>query len=278
MKIPVLLLLAGAAQALASTAPEEKVVYHLRESLGLPKAVPMDLGEPKPSGLPGLKVATLSIGSGEQAQQRELYLSEDGRHYFFSDKLDVEVDPDSDRSSKIRLEGVSAKGPKDAPVTVVEFSDFQCPYCRNAHLQLSESLKEFEGKVRLVFKHFPLERIHPWAQPASVAAACAGRQGDAAFWTVADGFFADQQKISKETLKAKALELAAQANLDKSKFETCFDKAETAELVRRDVADGDSLGVGSTPSFFINGHPIRGYSSFEPFRELIKEMLEGKHR
>lgn len=264
----------------ATAAPlpaKDALVLHIRETFGVPAQVPLELGDLKPSGIPGLDMASLTIGAGDQAQKQTVYVSKDGRHYFMSEAQDLKVDPDAVRREKIKLDGAPSRGPEDAPIQLVEFSDFECPYCRQAQLSLEKELEAYKGKVRLVFKTFPLERIHPWAKTAAVAALCAARQKPEAFWTLGDAYFEGQKDITPDNVRAKSLELAAKAKLDSGAFATCIDKAETADIVAANIEEGEKAGVGSTPSFFVNGHPIRGYSSFEPFKELIDEMLAGTH-
>jgi protein-disulfide isomerase len=194
-----------------------------------------------------------------------------------AESQDLKVDPDTSRREKISLDGAMSRGPKNAPVTIVEYSDFECPYCGKAQPDLEKSLEPYKDKVRLVFKTFPLERIHPWAKNAAIGARCAARQKPETFWTFADGYFAAQKDISPQTIKSKSMELAGKAGLDAKAFESCYDKAETASEIQADIDEGEKVGVNSTPSFYVNGHPIRGYSNFEPFKELIDSMLAGKH-
>jgi protein-disulfide isomerase len=261
----------------ASLPPKQQIVTHIRESFGVPPQVPLDLSDPKPSGVSGMDSATLTIGAGEQSQKQPVYFSKDGRHYFMAEAQDLKVQPDASRRAKISLEGAMSKGPKDAPVTIVEYSDFECPYCGKAQPDLEKSLEPYKDKVRLVFKTFPLEHMHPWAKNAAIGARCAARQKPEAFWTFADGYFAAQKDITAQNVRAKSLELAGKAGLDAKAFEACYDKAETAAEIQADEEEGEKVGVNSTPTFYINGHPIRGYSSFEPFKQLIDEMLAGKH-
>lgn len=266
----------GQAKRLPSKA---EIITHIREVYAMPSKVPMSLGKIQPSDLPALRKATLTIGQGEKAQRQTVYFSRDGQHYFLGEPRNMKVPPDKDRRSKIQLKGAPSMGPKDAPVTIVEYSDFQCSYCRRAHLALKDrlSLPKYENKVRVVFKHFPLSHIHPWAEPAAVAAACAAHQRPEAFWTFADAFFENQKEITKDKLRDKAMELADEAKLKKPEFIKCYDKQETLGGIQLDKKEGNRVGVASTPYFFINGHPVRGFGKFERLQALIDEMLAGKH-
>jgi protein-disulfide isomerase/uncharacterized membrane protein len=152
------------------------------------------------------------------------------------------------------------KGASDAPVTIVEFSDFQCPACGQAFLDLHDLVRR-RHDVRLVFRHFPLDQrcndqvehgVHPMACLAACAAECAGQQGK--FWEYHDLLFEDQAGLARDTLFGFARELG----LDIPRFRTCLDDPATLALVRGDVRDGSALGVRSTPTIFINGRRIEG--------------------
>jgi len=138
------------------------------------------------------------------------------------------------------------KGPKNAKVTVVEFSDFECPYCARANKQVTKVLKKYKGKVRVVFKHFPLG-FHKKARLASEYACCADKQGK--FWELHDKIFDNQKNIAEKDLKkyAKALKL------DMGKMSKCLAANKCKDKIRRDKALGEKVGVSGTPAFFING-------------------------
>lgn len=149
------------------------------------------------------------------------------------------------------------KGPADAKVVIVEFSDFECPACRYAEPIVRGLLKLHDGKVRLVFKHFPLERMHRWARPAALAAECAGRQGK--FWELHDRLYDEQEAWAKETDALKTWEkYAKDAKLDLPAWKACLEEPAVNEAVDRDQRHGLDAWVGSTPTFFINGKRFVG--------------------
>jgi predicted DsbA family dithiol-disulfide isomerase len=163
-----------------------------------------------------------------------------------------------------------SRGPADAPVTIVEFSDYQCPFCRRAEPTVEEVLKQYEGKVRFVYRHFPLDRIHPQARGASEAAACADQQGK--FWEYHAGLFADNAQLDRPGLDA----LAGKTGLDTAAFKACMDDGKTKELVQKDLEAGTAAGVSGTPAFFINGIPLRGALPAAEFQRVIDEELAAK--
>ncbi|RJS19262.1 hypothetical protein DRW03_23170 [Corallococcus sp. H22C18031201] len=162
-----------------------------------------------------------------------------------------------------------AKGPANAPVTIVEFSDFQCPFCSRAIATVDEVTKTYGDKVHLVFRNFPLD-FHKDAQKAAEAAQCANDQGK--FWEMHDKLFASQQQgLGVDNLKKYAAEL----KLDTAKFDKCLDSGEKAAVVKADQADGAKVGVNGTPAFFINGIMLSGAQPFDEFKSIIDAELAG---
>ena len=162
-----------------------------------------------------------------------------------------------------------SRGPDNATVTIVEFSDFQCPYCGRVVPTVEKLMKDYDGKVRLVFRHFPLS-FHPFAAKAAEAGACAADQGK--FWQMHDKMFGNQQKLAVDDLKAFAKDIG----LDQGKFDKCLDSGEKAPLVSADEKDGEQAGVSGTPAFFINGIFINGAVPYEQFKETVDRELKRK--
>ena len=163
-----------------------------------------------------------------------------------------------------------ARGPADAPITIIEFSDYQCPFCRRAEPTVQQVLAEYEGKVRFVFRHFPLDRIHPQARGASEAAACAAEQGK--FWEYHAELFVEGVQLDRAGLDA----VAAKTGLDPAAFKDCVDTRKTQALVEADLKAGEAAGVSGTPAFFINGIPLRGALPLDDFKKVIDEELAEK--
>jgi protein-disulfide isomerase len=159
-------------------------------------------------------------------------------------------------------EGIApATGPKQAQVTIVEFSDFQCPYCRQAQGTLKQIVQTYKNEVRLVFKHLPLE-IHGDAFSSAQAAFCAGEQD--LFWQYHDALF------TSEVLSAEALQkIASHLGLNMPKFKLCLTSEVSRDAVLKDVRDAQRFGIASTPTFIINGRLFRGALSFEDFKTAI---------
>jgi protein-disulfide isomerase len=206
-----------------------------------------------------------------------LFLSSDLR--FLTDKLyDTTVDPvkeerqDADRLTAAFTAGtVPVLGSSAAPVTIVEFSDFQCPYCRRFEQIQKEVLAAESGQVRVVFHYLPLS-MHPWARPAALGAACAMLQSNEAFWLVHDKLFENQAAISPENVTSKILEFAVQSKLlDLKAFKTCMDNEMSLGLVLRDTNLASSNQITGTPTLFINGRRIQGVKDSADLTRLIAE-------
>ena len=160
-----------------------------------------------------------------------------------------------------------AVGSASAPVTIVEFSDFQCPFCQRVAPTLKQVQKAYGDKVRVVWKDFPLTQIHPEAFKAGEAAHCAGEQGK--FWEYHDRLFANQQALQPDRLK----QYAADSGLDTAKFNACVDTAKYGDRVREGVTQGSRLGVNSTPTLYVNGRMLSGAQPYEAIAAVIDEEL-----
>jgi protein-disulfide isomerase len=158
-------------------------------------------------------------------------------------------------------------GNPDAPVTIVEFSDFQCPYSRKATATLRELLQKYKDRVRLAFRDFPLTQTHPRAQRAAEAARCATQQGQ--FWAYHDLLFASPDKLSDEDLNQHARTLA----LDVTQFDTCLRDGKFKAQVEEDLREGMQAGVSGTPGFFINGIFLSGSQPLVTFERIIDDEL-----
>ena len=161
-----------------------------------------------------------------------------------------------------------ALGNTSAAVTLVEFSDFQCPFCARVMPTLKRVREAYGDRVRIVWKDFPLTSIHPQAFKAAEAGQCAREQGK--FWEYHDRLFANQQALEPESLK----KYAADAGLDATTFNACLDTAKYGERVQEQMGVGTGLGVGSTPTVFINGRLVSGAQPYEVFTTIIDEELE----
>jgi protein-disulfide isomerase len=209
-----------------------------------------------------------------------LYLSPDQR-FVMPQVFDMSKDPveaekekaDAVMASLAENKGVSM-GPSDAPVTIVEFSDFECPYCRNFSEILAQVLPKEKNKVRLVFHHMPLSN-HPWARVASEGAACAQFQSADAFWMIHDRLFAHQQELTVNNIKSSLISYGKDSTLiDVEKFQACLDNQMSLGLVFRDMDLASVNHVDATPTVFVNGHAMKGVRNADELRGVIDEAAK----
>ncbi len=208
------------------------------------------------------------------AGQIKTYLMEkrksEAREQFFKGlkekyKVDIKLEP---LRTEVAATGPSA-GPANAPVTIVEFSDFQCPFCSRMIPTLDQIKAKYGDKIRLVFRQFPLD-FHPHAQKAAEASLCAHEQGK--FWELHDAMFKNQQQLAPENLKSKAAELGMNAG----QFNSCLDSGKYAAQVATDRTQGTAAGVSGTPAIFINGRFISGAVPIEQITPVIDDELRRK--
>lgn len=172
------------------------------------------------------------------------------------------------------------RGSGDAPVTIVEFSDFQCPYCARATDTMHKLVAKHAEDVRLVYVQFPLESIHPWARGASIASLCAANQSSDAFWTLHDKYFEDQPQLNAENLIEKSTAYLADSGINMDQWNACSTDQDTEEykaassMVDASLQLGIKHGVNSTPVFFVNGQLVSGAQPLETFEAAIEAAIE----
>lgn len=196
----------------------------------------------------------------KQAERRNAFINE------LAARSSVKVLLEPPRLDVPVPEGAFAKGPATAPVTIVEFSDYQCPFCRRAHPTVEQLLADYGDKIRFVYRDYPLN-FHPRAVPASVAARCAADQGK--FWEYHNNLMVNQGDLSDTDLSKRAADLG----LDEAEFATCTTEKRHEDAIQASFEDGAALGVTGTPAFFINGRAIVGARPVADFKQVIDDEL-----
>jgi protein-disulfide isomerase len=236
---------------------QKKVENYLRELYAFGPDVKLVVSTPKDTGIPGLAETTVDLTMGETHDSAKMYVSKDGKYLLRGEMADLSKDPLADTRAKIELQNAPALGSPTAPVTIVEFADFECPVCRQLHDVMRGLLPNYP-QVRLIFKDYPIEQIHPWAKTAALAGRCAYQQDPKAFWKMYDSLYDNQDVISAENAWTKMVDYAGQAGLDQNAFKACLASPEAAAAVDANVANGKALEVSSTPTLFVNGRRIVG--------------------
>jgi protein-disulfide isomerase len=253
---------------------EQRIPAYFQRAASLPPSVIATVKDVESSPVPGLLSATLELTQGTQSQEYPITVSRDGRYLIQGRIIDLTSDPYVENMEKIALDGQPMRGNPDASVTIVEYSDFQCPFCAKAYETLEKQLLvEYGDRVRLVYKNFPLTSVHPWAQAAAVATVCGRQQSPEAFWKLYDYFFQNQASLTPQNLAEKAQAVARAAGLDVARFDACMADPATLEAVEAEEKEAAALGVRSTPTFFVNGRRLEGAQPYETFKEAVEAAL-----
>lgn len=223
-------------------------------------AVTYKIDDPTPSKqLPGFLDVKVHLMFDGGSRDELYYVSKDGQVIISGDVYHLNQNPFQANMEKLTTKDQPTFGPADAPVTIVEFADLECPDCRMEAPLLRRNIPEtFSGKVRVFFKDFPLESIHPWARAAAIAGRCVYRQSPEAFWKFYDWDYENQQEIDGDNLKSKVTAWAGQNGLDAAKLGSCIETKATEPEVNRSIEEGQALGLRGTPTLFINGRKIGG--------------------
>jgi len=236
---------------------ESRVEKYLRNLYAWGPSYDVKVGPSKPSPIPDLLEVPVTVSMGGQSDTAVVYVSKTGNFLIRGELADMSVDPFADIRSKLHVGMSPSMGPENAKVTLYEFADFECPSCRQLDLVLRELLPR-HPEVRLVFKHYPLTEIHPWAMTAAIASQCAFQQSPAAFWKIHDAIFDAQEVISPSNVWDKLLDLATQIGLDTPAYKACMANPETANQVKSTIEEGHALTITATPTTFVNTRRVVG--------------------
>jgi len=219
------------------------------------------IDDPKPSkDLPGFSEVAVHLSfEGGSTKDELYYISSNGQVIVSGDIYNINKNPFQSNLDKLTTANAPTFGPANAPVTIVEFGDLECPDCRMEAPVLRHNVTEtFGEKVRVFFKDFPLESVHPWARAAAMAGRCVYRQGNDAFWKFYDWDYDHQEQIEPDNLKTKVVAWAGENGLDAAKLTQCIESKATEAEVNRSIEEGHSLDIRGTPTLFINGRKIGG--------------------
>jgi protein-disulfide isomerase len=251
-----------------------KVEAYLRHLFVWPAAIQMTISDPEPSEVPGLYQFHMRASQGEASQQETFYISSDGAKILRGTSFELAKNPFKEDLDKLKTEDQPSFGTQGAPVVVAEFSDFECPYCRQEAQTIRQNvLKTYPKEVHVYYMDFPLESLHPWAKAASIAGRCIFHQNAPAFWDFHDWIFASQESITPDNLKSKVLEFAA-GKVAADQLSTCMDTKATESEVDKTREIGRALNVDQTPTIFINGRRMVGASSWPDLQRVIDYEIE----
>ena len=271
--------------AAQTVAPDlaQKIERQVRSYYKVPPDLKILVGPAAPNtDFPNFETVTVTIDNGERKQDLNFLLSKDHNTLIRINKFDLKKDPYAETMSKIDTTGRPTRGAKASKVVVVNFDDFECPYCSRMHQTLfPEILKEYGDRITFIYKDFPLVEIHPWAMHAAVDANCLAAQNNDAYWDFADYIHSNQQEISKETtpqarfdaLDRLTLSQGQKHNLDATKLQACV-KAQDQTAVKASMKEAEGVGAEATPTLFINGERIDGAVSPTELRAALDRALK----
>jgi protein-disulfide isomerase len=281
-----LLLLVVCLGCVAQTASPElarKIERQVRSYYKIPPEVKVTVGIPSASSdFPNYQSVVVTVEGAEKKQDLAFLISKDGSSLVRTIKFDLNKDPYAEMMSKINTAGRPTRGAKASKVVVVNFDDFECPFCSRMHQTLfPEILKEYGDRVTFIYKDYPLVEIHPWATHAAVDANCLAAQSSDAYWDFADYIHANQHEVNNEKTPGARLEAldkltllqGQKHNLDVVKLQACI-KAQDESGVKASMKEGDAIGVEATPTLFIGGEKVDGAVPISEVRAALDRALK----
>jgi len=260
---------------------DAKLIAALQKRLLVPNLADITLGPPSPAPLPGITQRTITINGGDgQRFQVELFTDSSGDKGILAQRFAPFsiADPWERVDMKLlHLNDRPTLGTADAPVRIVEFADFECPYCAKAFNEIETLVNTtYKGHVQLAWKAFPLQG-HAWAEQAAIAAECVRQQNPQAFWTIAGDFYRDQSEITPQNLRDHIYRYASSQGIDAKALNACILGSDAEARVDQDKKDGAAVHVVSTPTFLINGVPVVGLPTSNVFDFVITSQLRSRH-
>jgi protein-disulfide isomerase len=199
----------------------------------------------------------VEVTANGQSDTADVYVTKDGHYIFRGDIQNLNADPLASTRRQLHLDGYASKGPTQAKVVLVEFADFECPSCRQLDTLLRQLLPSYP-QVRLVFKDFPIEQIHPWAMTAAIAGHCVLQKSADAFWVFHDAVYDSQDLISADNAYSKLSDIAAMAGVDPVAFSACMIAPDSRAFIEKSVEEGRNLKINSTPTTYVDGREVVG--------------------
>ena len=251
----------------------DKAVFeaYVRHLFVMNSEISVQVSDAKPSQLPGFVDVVVHASKGEASQDFPFLISKDGSKILQAVVYDVNSNPFKPDLDKLKTEFQPSYGTPGATVVLVTFSDYECPHCKDEAAMLRQNLlTAYPKQVRLYFKDFPIEAIHPWAKPAAIAGRCVFRQNPSSFWSYHDWIFAHQADITAANLKDKVMEWAkGEKDIDVLQLGRCMDTKATEAEVDKNLAEGHALDVNATPTLFVNGRRIPQAIDWTNLRTII---------
>jgi len=269
---------AGPSQDVQKKSALDKAVLeaYVRHLFVLKPEIKVRVADPKPSQLEGFVEVVVHASLGDASQDFPFLISKDGSKILQAVVYDVNSNPFKPDLDKLKTEFQPSLGTPGAPVVLVAFGDFECPVCKTEAIMLRQNLlAAYPTQVRLYFKDFPIESLHPWAKPAAIASRCVFRQNPSSFWSYFDWIYAHQADITAPNLKDKVMEWAkGDKDIDVLQLGRCIDTKATEAEVDKNVAEARALDLNATPTLFVNGRRIPQAIDWTSLRGIVDYEIE----
>jgi protein-disulfide isomerase len=257
------------------TIDKTRMEAYVRHLLAVIPEVAVKIDDPKPASTPDLEEVDVHFTYQGRSQDETFFMTKDGKHIIRGVVYDLGQNPFQEDLEKLKTSGAPSFGPANAPVTVVEFGDFECPNCKEEAKTLRANVPtQFPTQVHVYFKDFPLEQIHPWAKAAAITGRCIYHQSPGAFWKYHDWIYDHQAEITTDNLKTQVMDFAKTAqDIDALQLGHCIDTKATEPEVEASLAEGRALHVDATPTLFLNGRRLIGNYPWQNIDQIINGEL-----
>jgi protein-disulfide isomerase len=265
----------------ASPELQQRIEHQVRAQYDLPAEITISVGPIRPSDISGFNSVTLTLNGRGKQQKIDFLLSKDEKTLARMTRMDLSHDVYAERAGKMDLQGRPVRGNPDAKVTIVNYDDYECPFCSRMHTTLTQDiLPQYHDKIRIVYKDYPLP-MHPWAKHAANDANCLAKESPASFWEFADYVHANQREITGDKDMSKAfadldritLDLGKKNGADAAALQACV-KNQPDTALKASMSEAESLGVEATPTMFINGQKLEGAVDAEDVKMVLNEQLK----
>jgi len=265
----------------ASSDVTQRIERQVHAYFSIPADVTVKVGARTPSEFPNYDTVPVTMSRGDKSQTMEFLISKDGTTLIRMTKIDLTKDPYVETMKKIDVAGRPVRGNPAAKVTIVNYDDFECPFCARMHSTLmSEVLQEYGDKIKIVYKDYPLP-MHPWAKHAANDANCLAKESGPGYWQFADYVHANQRAISGSQKDVQnsfneldhiTLDIGKKNGADASRLQACI-KAQPEDVMKASMAEADTVGVNATPTVFVNGERLEGAVDIDEVRAALNQRL-----
>ena len=262
------------AQAPTQPMTRERIIRYVRDHFSIPDSVKITMTDLRESIYPDFLETTATVDDGKEKRLQPFFVSKNMRYLVEGSIFNLGGDPREEIARLISLTDQPTQGPPSAPVTLVEYSDLQCPICANLHDELeTDIVPKYGNKLRVVFKEFPLVNIHDWALTGAIAAQCTYQIDPSMYVAFRSAVYKNQPTLTGEHARDMLLHLGAEAGVDNMKLAACIDTRDSLSRVEANMHEGEALGIGQTPTSFINGRSLVGAPPSTDFYKLIDDAM-----